>query len=129
MGDFNAVGAFNALAGISKLADKPASSSPPGKPATTQQHATPGSVPKPVAPAPRGVLQPVARPGVHPEDRSARHASGEHAKPTKAPLQSRTSAPNDPRYATSGIEQAMGALADKLHKPVHKYGRAQARRK
>lgn len=117
MGDFNAVGAFNALAGISKLADKPASSSPPGKPAVAS------------APAPRGVSQPVARPGVHPEDRSARHASGEHAKPTKAPLQSRTSAPNDPRYATSGIEQAMGALADKLHKPVHKYGRAQARRK
>jgi hypothetical protein len=50
---------------------------------------------------------------LHREDRSKRHANGEHAKPTKAPLQERQSAPA--AYATSGLEAAMGQLADKLH--------------
>jgi len=56
---------------------------------------------------------------VHPEDRSARHADGQHAKPTKAPLQARPSSPS--AYNTSGIEQSMDQLADRLHKPVHGY--------
>ena len=119
MGDFNAGGALNALAGIAKAAEKlPTSPAPSqGMPAGDRSPAHTRSTSAP-APAPRGA--PV-RPGVHPEDRSARYADGQHAKPTKAPLQTRSASPA--AYATSGIEQAMGALADKLHKPVHGYAK------
>ena len=122
MGDFNAGGAINALAGIAKASEKlPTSPAPSqGMPAADRQRPATAPASKVVAPAPRGA--PV-RPGVHPEDRSAKYANGEHAKPTKAPLERRSASPNDPRYATSGIEQAMGALADKLHKPVHGYAK------
>ena len=122
MGDFNAGGAINALATISRAADKLQTSPAPSQGMPVADRQRPATVPasKVVAPAPRGV--PV-RPGVHPEDRSARYANGEHAKPTKAPLERRSASPNDSRYATSGIEQAMGALADKLHKPVHGYAK------
>lgn len=124
MGDFNAGGAINALAGIAKASEKlPTSPAPSqGMPAGDRSPAHTRSTPAP-APAPRDAQRPVARPGVHPEDRSAKYANGEHAKPTKAPLERRSASPNDPRYATSGIEQAMGALADKLHKPVHRYAK------
>ncbi len=121
MGDFNAGGAINALAGIAKASEKLPTSPAPSqeKPTGDRSPAHTRSTSAP-APAPRGA--PV-RPGVHPEDRSAKYANGEHAKPTKAPLERRSASPNDSRYATSGIEQAMGALADKLHKPVHGYAK------
>ena len=125
MGDFNAGGAINALAGIAKASEKlptyPAPSQ--GMPVADRQRTATVPASKVAAPAPRDAQRPVARPGVHPEDRSAKYANGEHAKPTKAPLERRSASPNDPRYATSGIEQAMGALADKLHKPVHGYAK------
>ena len=122
MGDFNAGGAINALAGIAKAAEKLPTSPAPSQemPAADRQRTATAPASKAVAPASRGV--PV-RPGVHPEDRSAKYANGENPKPTKAPLERRSASPNDPRYATSGIEQAMGALADKLHKPVHGYAK------
>lgn len=41
--------------------------------------------------------------------------SGDNPKPTKGPLQSRPASPNG--YATSGMERAMGAQADKMHPP------------
>lgn len=122
MGDFNATGAANALVGIAKLADKITTPSPSqGTPAGDRSPAHTRSTSAP-APAPRDAQRPVARPGVHPEDRSAKWANGENAKPTKAPLQSRSAAPAN--YNTSGIEQSMDALADKLHKPVHGYAKA-----
>jgi hypothetical protein len=36
-------------------------------------------------------------------------------KPTKGPLNSRQASPNN--YNSSGLENAMGALADKMHRP------------
>lgn len=39
---------------------------------------------------------------------------GEHSKPTKAPLQRREGSPE--KYNTSGMERALGGLADKTHK-------------
>ena len=123
MGDFNAGGAINALAGIAKTAEKLNQSPSQEMPAADRQRTATVPASKAAAPAPRDAQRPVARPGVHPEDRSAKYANGEHAKPTKAPLERRSASPNDPRYATSGIEQAMGALADKLHKPVHGYAK------
>ncbi|HWU94837.1 MAG TPA: hypothetical protein VN029_04520 [Sphingomonas sp.] len=122
MGEFNAGGAINALAGIAKTAEKLNQSPSQERPAGDRSPAYTRSTSAPAA-APRDAQRPVARPGVHPEDRSAKYANGEHAKPTKAPLERRSASPNDPRYATSGIEQAMGALADKLHKPVHRYAK------
>jgi hypothetical protein len=65
---------------------------------------------------------------VHPEDRSAKWPSSDPGRPTKGPLATRSASPNDAAYATSGIEQAMGALADRLHKPVHKHGDKARRR-
>lgn len=41
-------------------------------------------------------------------------ASGDNPKPTRKPLAEREASPA--RYATSGMEQAMGEQADKLHK-------------
>jgi hypothetical protein len=38
-------------------------------------------------------------------------------KPTKAPLQDRIASPMEGR---SGMEKAMGALADQLHKPTRR---------
>ena len=126
MGDFNAGGAINALAGIAKASEKLPTYPAPSQEMPAADRQRPATVPasKVAAPAaPRDAQRPAARPGVHPEDRSAKYANGEHAKPTKAPLERRSASPNDPRYATSGIEQAMGALADKLHKPVHGYAK------
>lgn len=40
---------------------------------------------------------------------------GANPKPTKAPLQSRSASPA--RFNTSGMENAMGSLADKTHPP------------
>lgn len=122
MGDFNPGGAINALAGISKAADKL-----PSTPATTPQRQGSAPSPKPVAPASRGAAPVAVQPGLHREDRSRPWPSALPDKPTKAPLQSRSASPA--AYATSGIEQAMGALADKLHKPVHRYAKAQGKRK
>lgn len=48
----------------------------------------------------------------HPEER-ANMPSGANPKPTKAPLASRSASPPD-GYG-SGIERAMGGLADKEH--------------
>jgi hypothetical protein len=39
---------------------------------------------------------------------------GDNPKPTKAPLQRREASPA--KYATSGMERALGELADKTHK-------------
>lgn len=41
--------------------------------------------------------------------------SGKNPTPTRGPLSARTSAPVE--YATSGLDRAMIAQADKLHKP------------
>ena len=41
------------------------------------------------------------------------HGQGVNPRPTRAPLQARPASPG--QYASSGMEQAMGALADKLH--------------
>jgi hypothetical protein len=38
---------------------------------------------------------------------------GEHSKPTRAPLQRREASPD--KYTTSGMERALGGLADKEH--------------
>lgn len=54
----------------------------------------------------------------HHEDRARAYASGHNPKPTKAPLQDRRSVPAGAAYATSGMERAMGALADATHKPA-----------
>lgn len=50
----------------------------------------------------------------HPEDRTNGYPSGQHAKPTKA-FAGRSSTPASSN--TSGMERAMGALADKMHAP------------
>lgn len=95
----------------------------------TADRASPRTAPPPTAKAdplaqraPTGVKEVAQRDAyrdqLHREDRSKRHANGEHAKPTKAPLQERQSAPA--AYATSGLEAAMGQLADKLHKRTFK---------
>lgn len=65
---------------------------------------------------------PPARQVAHREDRSAKYADGPHAKPTKAPLQSRQGSPSGAGYTTSGIDAAMQRLADQTHKRVHRYG-------
>jgi hypothetical protein len=41
--------------------------------------------------------------------------NGANPKPTKQPLQTRSASPT--RYNTSGMESALGALADKTHPP------------
>jgi len=56
--------------------------------------------------------------GLHPEDRSARHASGHHAKPTKGSLKDRQGSPSGEGYVTSGIDAAMQRLADQQHRRV-----------
>lgn len=43
------------------------------------------------------------------------HGQGDNPVPTKAPLQRREGSPR--KYASSGMERAMGDLADKTHKP------------
>lgn len=40
---------------------------------------------------------------------------GANPVPTRAPLERREASPS--KYNTSGMERAMGALADKTHKP------------
>lgn len=50
----------------------------------------------------------------HHEDINAHVHSGYHAKPTKA-FGGRSSAPA--KHNTSGMERAMGALADRTHRP------------
>lgn len=66
------------------------------------------------APAP-GIAKPSANPQVrHAEDRIGNQQSGANPKPTKA-FAGRTSTPSSAN--TSGIERAMGAQADRLHKP------------
>ena len=42
--------------------------------------------------------------------------NGAHAKPTRGPLQDRSASPE--KYNTSGMEAAMGQLADKEHQRV-----------
>ncbi len=41
--------------------------------------------------------------------------SGAHARPTRGPLNSRSASPAE--YQTSGMEAALGRLADQTHKP------------
>lgn len=41
---------------------------------------------------------------------------GANPAPTRNGISARTSAPAE--YATSGMEKAMGDLADKIHKPI-----------
>lgn len=56
----------------------------------------------------------------HAEDRSAKHASGAHDKPTKGSLKDRQGSPSGAGYTTSGIDAAMQRLADQQHKRVFK---------
>lgn len=58
--------------------------------------------------------------GLHPEDRSAKHASGANAKPTKGSLKDRQGSPSGAGYTTSGIDAAMQRLADQTHRRVFK---------
>lgn len=77
--------------------------------------------PKPTAPpvqAKAGSQSDPYRAPLHREERSKPYPNGQHSKPTKASLQSRSGSPD--AYNTSGIERAMAKLADKTHKPVFK---------
>lgn len=57
---------------------------------------------------------PVSQQAQHHQDVNAHMQSGQHAKPTRA-FAGRQGAPA--KHNTSGVEKAMGALADRLHKP------------
>ena len=89
----------NALAGVAQA--QAAAPSPAAKAAKT--------FPAPRPPATS--TNPQAR---HPEDRVRNYASGANPKPTKA-FAGRSSAPASSN--TSGMERAMGALADRMHAP------------
>ena len=58
--------------------------------------------------------------GLHHEDRSAGHPSGQHSKPTKGSLKDRQGSPSGAGYTTSGVDRAMQQLADREHRRVFK---------
>lgn len=75
----------------------------------------------PSAPAATGQPSAMAEQARHREER-ARQSSGHNPKPTKAwaerpPAQLSSAPPRSPAAGGSGMERAMGALADKLHAP------------
>lgn len=118
--------AENALGGLSSAkagwgAKLPAASAAPAPstpvPSASPRKATPA---KDTTPSVSKQASHHNRESLHREDRSRKHADGQHSKPTKASLQDRRGSPSGAGYVTSGIDAAMQRLADKQHKPVFK---------